>query len=544
MPGLAGGFSVGAEAARIVLEPNIKKNIPAWADKRLGVFLWSKQHEICRTLIENQRVMVPSCHDSGKSFLAAVISSWWIDTHPPKEAIIVTTAPSAPQIKGVLWKEINLAWEKANKLGNPLPGKVNQTEWWIGNYQAGIGRKPNDYRPELFAGFHARYPLVLLDEADGLPNEMWEGIEALMTSKEAKLLAIGNPLDPNSRFAEEINSGVWPVIRISAEDTPNFTGEPVPPLLNDVLLSKEWVEGRRKKWGEDHPFWYGRVLAQHPPENINSIIRASDVVKCQAGIEEKDGDPVPPPAHAFVQLGIDVAGSEAGDKTVVSERRGNYAMRAWELQSGDDDAIEEFIVDCATKTQPNAIAMDVTGLGFGFTGRIRRRLPRVQVLPVNFGAKATVKQEDGSKKFANMRAQLWWEIGRELSKKGPEDGWNLSYMSVESEEVGIDDTIVELTAPRYREDVLSEKKIIQVEEKSQVKKRIGRSPDHADSRLLSFLRPQDAVTEEVPAKVSRPAKPGMPRTPSAASTPRTRVARGSLTGTVRPRGVRGKSQWQ
>jgi hypothetical protein len=472
-------------------------DVGKWAYEMLGVDLWTVQAQVLQSSIENRRTAVWSCHDTGKTFGAAVLTCHHVGSHTPRTARVITTAPSHHQVRGALWGDINTLHERAAERGTPLPGRVNQTEWWVGTYMAGIGRKPSDYRPDQFAGLHARFPLVLLDEADGLSADMWEGIEALMTNRRARLFAIGNPLDPGSRFAAirkrwESGSTAYHGVVIPYDVTPNFTGEQVSEVLKDSLLSQEWVEDKRREWGDperaeqdpsyqplDNPFWWGRVLAQYPPEDASAIITAAYVLKCD-DVDE------PPPEVGKRQLGVDVAGSEKGDWTVCRERRGNAALRRWAVRTSDDDEVEEFIVRCAVESGAQALVFDGTGLGFGFKGRLRRRLPHVAVSAVNFAASATVKEEDGrTRKFANMRAQLWWEVGRESMRQGL---WNLAHMEHH------DETIVELTAARLDQ---SKGEVIQVESKQDIRKRIGRSPDDADALLLAFYEPSDSGVAKI-----------------------------------------------
>src|SRR5579871_296205 len=47
----------------------------------LGGFLWSKQQDICRSVVVNRRTAVKSCHDVGKSAVAARIAAWWLSIH-------------------------------------------------------------------------------------------------------------------------------------------------------------------------------------------------------------------------------------------------------------------------------------------------------------------------------------------------------------------------------------------------------------------------------------------------------------------------------
>src|SRR3954469_24912537 len=89
----------------------------------LQEFLWSKQQEIFRAVDQYDRVVVKSCHSSGKSFGAARLAAWWIASHEPGQAFVVTSAPTFAQVRAILWREIGRIHRKAN-----LPGYTNQTE--------------------------------------------------------------------------------------------------------------------------------------------------------------------------------------------------------------------------------------------------------------------------------------------------------------------------------------------------------------------------------------------------------------------------------
>jgi hypothetical protein len=97
-----------------------------WAEERLGDTLWSAQKRILNALRDHRQVAVMSCHEIGKSYISAVATGWWIDVHPPGSAFVVTSAPSAPQVRTVLWREISRVHTRGK-----LPGRVNQTEWLL-----------------------------------------------------------------------------------------------------------------------------------------------------------------------------------------------------------------------------------------------------------------------------------------------------------------------------------------------------------------------------------------------------------------------------
>src|SRR5688572_22014994 len=80
-----------------------------WIEERANGFMWSIPRKIARSIVENRRTAVPACHQLGKSWLFGRIAVWWIDSHPPGTAFVVTSAPSNRQVVAVLWREIRRA---------------------------------------------------------------------------------------------------------------------------------------------------------------------------------------------------------------------------------------------------------------------------------------------------------------------------------------------------------------------------------------------------------------------------------------------------
>lgn len=136
-----------------------------WVKDKLGEHLWSKQREVFTSVRDNRRTAVHSCHAIGKSFTASRIACWWIESHRPGEAYVVSSAPTDSQVRAILWRELGRAHAKGG-----LQGRMNQTEWHVtmpaGNEEmVAYGRKPADLNPTAFQGIHAPYVLVIMDEA-------------------------------------------------------------------------------------------------------------------------------------------------------------------------------------------------------------------------------------------------------------------------------------------------------------------------------------------------------------------------------------------
>jgi hypothetical protein len=454
-----------------------------WARERGGVHLWSKQREIAKTLVDHKRTAVQSAHGIGKSFLAATLAAWWVDVHPPDETMVVTTAPSLDQVHAILWEEIRGLHDRAG-----LAGVVQRTDrWLVGGRLVGMGRKPPDYSESAFQGIHRRFVLVILDEACGIPAWLWTAVETITTGDDCRIMAIGNPDDPNSRF-RFLCQGTpgWESVQISCFDSPNFTGEIVPEALKGLLTSRQWAEDRAAEWGEDNPLYIAKVLGKFPTDNPWSVVRMSDVSSCRIAAPRAAHELVP------VELGVDVGGGL--DETVIRERRGMVAGREWRELSDQPETISRLILRALKDTGATAVKIDAIGIGNGVVGEMKNlRTAGVHNAKI-YGVKVSEKAHDPGNYF-NLRSQLWWEVGRLLSQ---DRAWDLSRMD------NADNTVAQLLESHYEHDL---KGRIKVEPKDDIRKRLGRSPDSADALLLAFYQPRSSATDWFEAAMGAPVQP-------------------------------------
>ena len=438
-------------------------NPVGWVQERLRQVVWSKQREIMLSIRDNRRTAVRSCHGVGKSHTASLVAAWWLDTHPPGEAFVVTSAPTFAQVRAILWRYIRRVHRRAK-----LAGRVNQTEWHIEDELVAFGRKPADHDESAFQGIHARYVLVILDEACGIPEQLWVAADALTTNADCRILAIGNPDNPASHFRKVCQPGSgWHVIGISAFESPNLTGEEVPDTVAQALVGREWVEEKASEWGEDNPLYKSKVLGEFSEDAPNKVVRASDVARCRIDPESK---PKPEDLEP-VELGVDVGGG--GDETVIRERRGRRAGREWRAHTDRPEKIAPMVLAAIKESGATTVKVDSIGVGFGVIGELRNLAGQgkhtAHIIGVNVGEKSS--QPD---KYKNLRAEIWWEIARSLSER---QGWDLSVME------NADTTVAQLLEPLWQADAQGR---IQVEPKDEIRKRLGRSPDNADALLLAF----------------------------------------------------------
>lgn len=453
--------SVRSRAAKAMFPPpDPYVNDPyGWVTRKCRQWLWSKQRKIMESVRDHRYTAVPSCHGPGKSFTASAVAAWWMDIHPPGTAFVITTAPTDSQVKGILWKEIRRRHKEAE-----MPGRITLEAHWYQAYGGveelvGMGRKPQDYNAEAFQGIHAKYVLIIVDEACGVSKALFDALETLMTNDYARMLAIGNPDDPASHFETICRPGSgYNVIRISAYDTPNFTGEFVPKDVAEVLVTPLWVKERQTKWGVTSPLFISKVLAKFPEIATDTLITPSMIRNAQ----EKSI-----PGLGMGSYGWDIA-RMGGDETVGYRNRDGQIRRIYakHMQTTDvtANAIHMFLNSHGANYVP--AYLDVIGLGAGVFDELRAR--NLNVIPVNVAEPAF-----DDTRFANKRAEYYWHF-REMFEK------QLVDIDVEDE-----DLAAQLGSIKW--NLTRKKAQIYLESKDDMRRRGLPSPDRADGAMLSAI---------------------------------------------------------
>lgn len=445
----------------------------AWARDRLGIFLWSAQQRVMELVRDNRYVAVPSCHDVGKSYLAAAVACWWLDSNPIGDAFVVTTAPTDAQVKAILWREIGKMQRKGK-----LAGKVTkQAQWYMGPGDAELvayGRKPADHvsreeAMQAFQGIHARRVLVVIDEGCGVPKWLFDASDALATNEHARVLVIGNPDDPGAHFAKVCQPGSgWVVHPISAFDSPNFTDEEIPDYLHDLLLSRIWVEERRKRWGAKNPLYQSKVLGLFPEVGDHNLIQPAWVLAAQ-------NRTVVPNQFDSV-LGVDVA-RFGSDETCGYLRQGYHIRRAF---SGHGWPTTETAGKTKQvifgNTHPVRAQVDDVGVGGGVLDQLVE--DGFDAVGLNGGSSAVEKLKDGRARFVNARSEWYWQF-RELLQDG--------LLDLDSED---EDLAAQLVDIRWG---TNSKGQIWVEPKDEMKARGVDSPDRADGAVYSAVKATQAA---------------------------------------------------
>lgn len=454
-----------------------------WVAERLNNVVWTKQREILLSIRNNRKTLVKSCHSIGKSFIAARAACWWLDVWPPGSAFVVTSAPTGPQIKAILWREIGRAFMQGR-----LPGRVNQTEWYMkvdGKEEiVAFGRKPQDEDMAAFQGIHAQRVLVIFDECNGIRGPLHEAASSLTANDASKILQIGNPDIPEGEFYDNSKPGsTWNVITVSAFDSPNFTGEDLPIEIKNQLIGKTYVEEKRRKWApqwrwaedgsrcippegsrlqDTSPMWQSKILGEFPEVSAaNSLIPMSWILAAQLR------DLSSTVADGSNELGADIGAG--GDETSICQKRGQVYRVIRTDQDPNTMSQCGKIINDLNMTGATVVKIDKIGIGYGIWQRgLELGKPFVGV---NVGEGAFEDESASDERFANLKAQLYWHL-RGLFERGEID--------IDADD---DDLASELSTIRY-ETMSNGRLKISDKHKDEKGKKIA-SPNRAESLMLA-----------------------------------------------------------
>ena len=438
----------------------------AWVFDVLGKHVWSKQREILESLVDNTHTAVVSCNGMGKSAIAGMAGAWWVATHDPYEVALICSAPTYPQIARVLFRELKDNHKAAALRGFPLAGHINQSEEWklddAYGTLVGFGRRPADTDiVSAFQGIHRRYVMVILDEAGGIPTDLYTAAEAVTTTADSRVLAIGNPDRRGTEFHRIFREDeTWNKITVSAFDTPNFTGEKIPESLAPLLIQPTWVERQKIAWGEDSARYKSKVLAQFPDEDDTTFFS-------QVAIDRAVDLDVVEDLDVPVVLGVDVARFGDDDSVVYANRGGRLRhLATWSKSNAVESANR--IHELAVAHGAAEVRVDGTGLG----------APIVDMLASMCNGKYVVISVVGS---AASPDNTRWLNARAAGYDSFREAMIMGELDVDMDDR---DLIDEMMAIKYK---FSPKGSIQIESKDDMRSRGMKSPDRLDAAMYAVL---------------------------------------------------------
>jgi len=374
---------------------------------------------------------------------------WYLFCH--KDAQIPCTAPTSDQMHDVLWKEVAKWLQK-------MPPEIKEKYEWSNNYirivespetwfaRAKTARKES---PEALAGVHGDYVLFLIDEASGVPEEIFNTAEGALTDKRAIVIMISNPTRLIGYFYDSHNSDKenWECLHFSSEDSP--------------IVDKEYVERILDKHGKESDEYAIRVQGNFPKADAMDEAGYMPLfLKEDLRFTEAD---------SFIgetRMGVDPAGA-GKDKTVWVVRDNFKAKIVAVEKTSNSKSIAQKTLTLMQyyNVSPEYVVVDNFGVGANVAQELAMAGKQVQAL--NVGEKC--EKEEDSELFQNIKAMGFWKA-REWVRKGGElvnhSSWD------------------ELLTIRQRKELNGKMKIMG---KIEMKKKGLKSPDHADAFMMTHL---------------------------------------------------------
>lgn len=317
------------------------------------------------------------------------------------------------------------------------------------------------------AGLHNDNVAFFIDEGGSIPDAIYNTADAALSGgdgprKRARLVTTGNPEKPEGTIYRAYKESLkeekdrdpempeWAVYRV--------TGDPLDPKRAPRVDIK-WAQSQIKLYGRDNPWVKVNVLCEYPDVASDKLLTEEEVdAAMNRTIEQREV------VRAQVRLGVDVARGGIDDSAIV-RRRG---LKVYHIEAQPSSLtgpeLSGVIQKIVKEHRVERVFIDNTG---GYGGSVIDNLNLgtkfIYVTPVVYNASAQDKE-----RFANRRAEMYVRM-RDWIKAGgclPKD----------------QKLKEELLAPEIW--FLGNK--FQLEDKAQIKIKIGRSPDRADALAQTF----------------------------------------------------------
>lgn len=344
-----------------------------------------------------------------------------------------------------------IAWEYFKHYARVSPSiKINEGELSLSfPHNGSTIRVFGADNPDALRGLY--FDGVIMDEVAQMKPEVWhEIIRPALADRHGWALFIGTPKGANL-FSELYHHAASEQARGNAEwCAMSF------PVTQTEALSKDEIEALKSELSENA--FKQEMLCDFNAASDDVLIPLELVTEAMNRSYQE---------HVYINaplvLGVDVA-RFGDDASVLFFRRGLVAERPIVIRKLDNMELADRVVSEIVSRKPDAVFVDA-GQGAGVIDRVRQLGFEVTEIP--FGSKA-LKQN----RFVNRRMEMWYNVLEWLKGGGalpPDEALK-----------------AELSSPTYS---FNSSGLMQLEKKEDIKERLGRSPDLADSLALTLAAP-------------------------------------------------------
>lgn len=350
-------------------------------------------------------------------------------------------------------------------------------------------------------GGHAPRRTLFLDEAENISDPIYEAMINPMSAPFARCVMLCNPMERVSKFGQwcEPRGGwsevtpaslMWEgkatgsiVVHLDGLQSPNvragrvqWTGLLTPANVDEVLT----------KYGENSVQWWSLIRGWFPPDGlVCRCFPSATIEKARPaiGFDFRPGrcaslDPAFEHDQCVLHL-AELGAVRRGERRLAVSGLESFEFKLRigpEYEPKDYQIAHEVMRLCAAHgVRPEHFIMDRTGGGRGVFAILQKEWSR-DVQGVDYGGKATARtlRGDDDRKCEDLYrffvTELWMRAA-EYCAEGLIGGLDRLHPN----------TLVDLNSRRYELKQGTNGMLVVVETKVEVKKRLGRSPDHGDA---------------------------------------------------------------
>lgn len=433
------------------------------------------------------RLIISSGNGAAKTAFGAMTLIMLLYTQQLRARV---TANTDPQMKATVWPEYDVWFRSARfndvffeKFGTSIKARNEKlaSTWRIDTFTW------SEESPSAISGLHNKGRAVAygFEEAPGIPAKIWEYANgAFGDTLTIKIwFAFGNSDDPSSKFEQLMSSPLWHSVRIDTRTLGH--------------MDKKWVDDllRECNGNEDHDDFRVRVRGLPRKTSKDSIISLENVEAATERSKTFDSTQV---ASLPCLLMCDPAWT-GGDETVISYRQGHYICLL-ERYKLDRELKENHTLTyqklCHYEHELGADAVLIDQAEGTAVFSMAQNAGKTSWFLVHFNAKPTDTPESKDSEYGNIRAQMYHEFNKLLL-----EGAVLACNDPEDEEL----MKKQLTWAKGSRHKVTMKKM--VESKTDIKDRVGSSPDIADSLVLGCSM---RITDRLPENAKETDEEGQP----------------------------------
>lgn len=400
-------------------------------------------------------ISVMSAKGTGKDAAIVIANKWFLTMFPSPR--IVCTAPTKEHLSQVMWSEFAKWYNKTDENGefifklrdmiaieaetiylknSPTPKREGVMIQRTAKITSDTGTAE-----AALSGQHDDYMLIEFDEAAGVHDVVFDGLNSTLTDPCNIAILIFNP-HRRTGYAvrthyDDAVIPFWHQIHWSA--------------LDSSVVSESSKERMKLAYPIDSDMYRINVLGLPANQSDGTLIPFDWIYEATLRDPTYAG-------NERIQLGVDPAGG-GKDSTMCCLKAGHHVKEFIEVYAKDTLDIARRILEIAKEKKVEVICVDSIGVGKGVYDMLNKYFPTVYGVQVHETAQ-------NSGRFKIYRNELYWRLRTDF-------------------ETG---TIIIPNDQKFIQEVsgisYKEEKYVEVEQKVSMRKRLGRSPDRLDSLLV------------------------------------------------------------